>query len=634
MSPPGRRVLIVEDQRLIAADLEYTLKKLGYQVAGSVASGEQALETAVAVQPDLVLMDIRLRGALDGVEAAALIRAQIDVPIIYLTAYADEATIARAKITSPFGYLVKPYNERELRAAIEIALYKHETDRLLAEERTRRQAAEELKLMIEAVKDYAIIMLNPKGRVATWNEGARRITGYAQEEILGSHISTFYPPEAASGAAAALAVALQEGRDEHEGWRLRKDGTCFWAHVTLTAFRDPQGRHHGFGLVTQDLTEQKRQSEALTASEELFRSFFNLATVGMGIVEPPTGKFIRVNAKLAEMTGYSNAELLRMTPYDLTHPDDRDHDRIGFAALLAGKVPNYTTEKRYVRKDRRIIWVLLNTTAVWDSKGQALRTVGVVQDITQLKRTEEELREAVRARDEFLQIASHELKTPLTPLQLQLDALVHALDRAGVRNERLSAKLEVATRQTARLNRLVENLLDVSRITGGRIALDLDRFDLAELVRDVSERFRSEAKKAGSALTVRADAAIHGRWDHLRVEQILSNLITNAIKYGNGKPIKVTAEEGDGMACVTVEDQGIGISEDALERIFQRFERAVSPRHFGGLGLGLFIAWHYAEAHGGTVVARSRPGAGAQFTLRLPREPRARPEADAAAPEP
>jgi len=501
MVSAGKRILIVEDQRLIAADLENTLKKLGYQTVANAAEGKEAVEKAVGLSPDLVLMDIRLRGSMDGIEAAEAIRAQVDIPIVYLTAYADEETILRAKMSSPFAYVVKPFNERELRAAIEVALYRQEAERLLVGERARRQSAEEFKLLVATVKDYAIFMLDATGRVASWNAGAMRIKGYSSEEILGKHFSVFYPPEDITSGrpAKALEQTLKEGRVALEGWRLRKDGSHFWANVVITAIRDEAGKLHGFGKVTRDLTERRRAE------------------------------------------------------------GEKEH-------LVA------------------------------------------------------ELKEAVRSRDEFLQVASHELKTPLTPLQLQLHNLSRLLQQAGVQNEELFAKLEAATRQTRRFGRLIDGLLDVSRIIAGRLKIEPEPVDLSELLRDVVERFRAEARRVGPEITVDIDEAVSGRWDRLCVEQILSNLIANAIKYGAGKPIEICSRLRDGIVRVAVTDRGIGIEKEALERIFGRFQRAVSARNFGGLGLGLFIARQFAEAHGGSIVVHSEPGAGSTFTLVLPRE--------------
>ena len=160
MSEAARRILVVEDQRLIAADIENTLKKLGYVVVGNVASGEDAISKSDQLRPELVLMDVRLRGEMDGIQAAEIIRDRFNVPVVYLTAYADEETILRAKKTTPFGYLVKPFNERELRATIEIAFYTHQMERTLADERARRHAAEEFKILVDGVRDYAIFMLD------------------------------------------------------------------------------------------------------------------------------------------------------------------------------------------------------------------------------------------------------------------------------------------------------------------------------------------------------------------------------------------------------------------------------------------------------------------------------------------
>jgi PAS domain S-box-containing protein len=495
VSGAAKRIFIVEDQRLIAADLENTLSKLGYEIIGSAPSGEEAIRRTAESHPDLVLMDIRLRGQMDGIQAAAAIRQREDIPIVYLTAYADEETILRAKVTSPFGYVVKPLNQRELRAAIEIALYKHETDRVLAEERARRHAAEEFRLIIESVRDYAIFRLDPEGKITSWNAGAERIKGYRSEEILGRHVSIFYPPEelAAGKVESALRVAAAAGSSEDEGWRIRKDGSRFWSNVVTTALRGEQGELLGFAEVTRDLTERKREEDAR--------------------------------------------------------------------------------------------------------------------------------RDAIRIRDEFLQVASHELKTPVTSLQLHLDTLAQALRKSGVKDDRLSARVETATRQTTRLSRLIESLLDVSRISAGRLVLKLEEFDFVEMVSDVVERFQVEATRAGCAISVDAKTAVRGRWDRLRLEQVVSNVLSNAIKYGAGKPIQLEIRDGGERVRLSVSDQGIGIDEESLERIFGRFERAVSLHHFGGLGLGLFIARQIAEAHGGSIAVRSQLGEGATFTVMLPRRP-------------
>ena len=232
-----------------------------------------------------------------------------------------------------------------------------------------------------------------------------------------------------------------------------------------------------------------------------------------------------------------------------------------------------------------------------------------------------EAQEAIRVRDEFLSVASHELKTPLTTLQLQLGGLDRALASTLVTEQRLAKRIETANRQTVRLSGLVENLLQVSRITTGRLELQREEVNLAELAADAAEHFESAARSAGSPLTVAAPSSpVLGYWDRLRIEQVLANLISNALKYGAGKAVQVSIGESEGIARLTVSDEGIGIAPEDVTRIFGRFERAVSTRHYGGLGLGLFIVRQIVEAHEGEIRVHSKPGEGSEFTVLLPTE--------------
>jgi len=225
--------------------------------------------------------------------------------------------------------------------------------------------------------------------------------------------------------------------------------------------------------------------------------------------------------------------------------------------------------------------------------------------------------QAIHLRDEFLSIASHELRTPLTALHLQLQSAQRRLPAAPAE---ASKRVQSAVRASGRLGDLIETLLDVSRITTGRFTIVRERFDAAAAVRDVVEHFLESARHASCELTVRADEPTRGDWDQLRLGQAVANLLSNAIKYAAGKPIDVRVEREDGHLVVAVCDQGPGIPEADLPRIFERFERGFSVRHYGGLGLGLYVTRQIAEAHGGRLEAANRPEGGARFTLRLPLE--------------
>jgi len=222
---------------------------------------------------------------------------------------------------------------------------------------------------------------------------------------------------------------------------------------------------------------------------------------------------------------------------------------------------------------------------------------------------------AVALRDEFLIVASHELNTPLATLQILVDSLEAALLDSDVP---AAHKLATAQRQLARLVDLVGNLLDVSRLSSGRVTLERDSVDLAVLACSVCARFADQARAAGCELRCVPGGEVVGRWDRNRIDQALSSLVANAIKYGASRPIDVTVGERDGVACLVVRDRGIGIAKADLGRIFRRFERAVSSQNYGGLGLGLFIANEIIEAHGGTIDVTSEPDRGSEFTVLLP----------------
>ncbi len=229
---------------------------------------------------------------------------------------------------------------------------------------------------------------------------------------------------------------------------------------------------------------------------------------------------------------------------------------------------------------------------------------------------------ANRVRDEFLNIASHELHTPLTALRLSVQLL---LSGAKHPPEAETTLLGVIDRQVKKLAFQVDELLDSTRIAEGRVHLALEKIDLAALAREVAERTAGLAARTGSHLSVRADAPVWGCWDRLRLEQILTNLLSNATKFGAGKPIELAVDvTGDEQARVVVTDQGIGIAPARLPHIFERFEQAVEERHYGGLGLGLYIVRSFVQLLGGTVDAVSAPGAGATFTVLLPLRPEVR----------
>ncbi len=247
------------------------------------------------------------------------------------------------------------------------------------------------------------------------------------------------------------------------------------------------------------------------------------------------------------------------------------------------------------------------------------------QMLGRIEEQDSALRAAVQAREVFIGVASHELRTPLTALLLQLANLRWTIESGAdspAPLEKLSRHLTVVERQADRLTQLVESLLDVSRAMAGRFELSLEELDLAEIVRESVARFAPQASKAGCPLLVQLDQPCPGRWDRLRVEQVLGNLLVNAVKFGPGKPIHVVLACEPTVATLSVRDEGVGIAKDDQGRIFERFEQGRTPRPFGGLGLGLWIARQIVLAMEGTIAVRSEQGQGSEFTIVLPRRAR------------
>ena len=278
-----------------------------------------------------------------------------------------------------------------------------------------------------------------------------------------------------------------------------------------------------------------------------------------------------------------------------------------------------------VRKDGSTFMADVIVTALRDPSGELRGFAKVTRDVTERLRAERErtrlaqAEEATRARDQFLGIASHELRTPITALGLQAQSLLRIAERAPERPlAEVVPRVRILHRQTARLAHLVQALLDVTQVSAGKLALRREPLDLVEVVRDAMGRWREALARAGCPLELRVDRSVPGEWDRIRVEQIIDNLLGNAVKFGAGKPVEIVVDASNGSAHLAVADHGIGISPADQRRIFERFERAVPETHYGGFGLGLWIVRNIVEAHGGDIRVSSEPGKGSRFHVTLP----------------
>jgi PAS domain S-box-containing protein len=332
----------------------------------------------------------------------------------------------------------------------------------------------------------------------------------------------------------------------------------------------------------------------------------------------PDGAIHYCNRVGLEYCGISAAGLSGDSVWDVVHPDDRGVVRESWEATIRS-CSSFEGPMRIRRAaDGAYRWHLGRMVPERNEQGQVVGWIATATDIDDHVRAEEALQRAVMQRDDFLSVASHELRTPLTSLKLELANLRRIAERCEgtVPRPRLEDKLTKIDAQAERLHRLINELLDVSRISSGRLDLEIEELDLARAALDVGARFQEEAARVGCPLTIVAPEPVIGRWDRNRVEQVITNLLSNALKYGDRKPVRVEVAGGP-QALLKVRDHGIGISPTDQQRIFERFERASSTRNFGGIGLGLWIVKEIVDALGGTVRVESEIGAGSTFIVGL-----------------
>ncbi len=348
------------------------------------------------------------------------------------------------------------------------------------------------------------------------------------------------------------------------------------------------------------------------------------------VIADRTGRILYANDMAYEVFGYQSAELLGQQVEMLLPARFRDTHKVhraDYDGAPRARPMGLGMSLAALRKGGEEFPAEISLSPL--RAGEDIYAVAAVRDVSERKRTEEKAllyrkaQEDVRARDEFISVASHELRTPVAALQLQLQLLQRIARRIpeGV-PPAVTDRIELLERQTRRVALLVTELLDLSRMRLGRLELRRETVDLAELVREVAAPFLDDRASAGGSLVhVTTDGPAVGLFDRVRLEQVLTNLLANAAKFGEGKPIALRVEAGADSIRLQVADQGIGVAPEDRERIFDRFERAVPAQHFGGLGLGLYIAREIVEAHGGTIRIDGAPGAGSTFTVELPRQP-------------
>ena len=533
----------------------------------------------------------------------------------------------------------------------------------------KRERAEQKKYrdLVEGIDHGVVWSMATDSMVTTFvGPSAERIFGFgtndwsAEPKFFENHLF----PEDRLDFAVGIRRALKSKKEvEFDHRFVAADGRIVWLHTGLRYAKDPDSDREELRALSVDISQIKEAEASLRRSKS--RSDFLAAASALLAESLETEKTLAHFSQLAvaRVTDWQSVDLVEddrtVRTVAVSHRDpeaEGEIRRTGFRfpiqevletgrALFVPTITERILDSWFPNADDRTRIAGLRPRSVIVAPVPVRgRTVGALtfasssqiyedadlimaEDLGRRAGTALEhdalyiqARDAVRARDEFLSIASHELKTPLTPLKLQTQSLRRALTAGTLQmagSERVVRMLDSSDRQITRISRLIDDLLDISRISSGKMQLTFEEFDLAELVKDIVDRFAEEIRIAKCTVSIDCPAEIHVSWDRFRIEQVIVNLLTNAIKYGAGAAIEIAAKEEDGVVLLSVRDHGIGIAEVDQRRVFGRFERAVSGTHFGGLGLGLYIVTQILEAHGGCIELQSRTGEGSTFTVKL-----------------
>lgn len=508
------------------------------------------------------------------------------------------------------------------------------------EEFELRQSEERYRLMVEGVRDYCIFMLDPGGHIVTWNDGARRTKGYTANEIIGKHFSTFYTAEdlESKKPERELKIAIATGKYEEEGWRVKKNGSVFWANVVITALFNEQNKHIGFSKVTRDLTERKKDEEELRQSEERYRSLVEQVTDYGIFMLDEKGRIISWNEGAKRIKGYTAGEITGKY-FSIFYPEeDILNGKPPYELKMARTEGKYEEEGWRLRKDGTRFWANVVITPVYNNAGALIGYSKVTRDLTERKEAEKALRDsydryrqlteelritnhelsyANQELEQFTSIVSHDLQEPIRTIKSFLQLIDLKLDSGTI--EELKTYIGKSISAANRMKELIHNLLHYSQL--GKSELIEQKVSVNELFNQALQNLKTTVDTSRAQIIIENEVdTLYG--DPVQLVQLMQNLLSNALKFTDSEnpQIRIRCFKENGYVKFAVSDNGIGIAEGDLNKVFEIFRRLNTRKDYPGTGIGLAICKKIVDRHHGRIWPESEPGKGTTFYFTINEE--------------
>jgi PAS domain S-box-containing protein len=612
------RILIVEDEAIVAEDLELAVTNIGYEVVGRAVSADAAVDKAVNLKPDLVLMDIVLRGEKNGIDASREIKEMVDIPVIFLTAYSDVGLIDKAKSTEPYAYLVKPFQERQLLASIETAIHKSGVEKRLEE------SEEWLATTLMSIGD-AVIATDGVGCVKSMNHVAERLTGWKQGDAVGKPLTDVFKiinGETGEEIENPVTKILREGvvvELADQTTLMAKDGAKIPIDDSFAPIKNDKGGIIGTVLAFRDVTERKAAEDALRESEERFRRMFESMSDAVAVYEVVDGGkdfiFKDFNRAAEKVDEIKREDLVGRSVLDV-FPAVVDFGLFDvFQRVWQTGKPEHHPISFY--KDERIDGWREN----YIYKLPSGEIVTIYEDVTERKQVDEEREHLVKEleaknseMERFTYTVSHDLRSPLTTIQGFASVLRMDLEKGET--ERVKKNLKYIENGIVKMARLLNDTLELSRV--GRVANPSEDVPFGELVSEALEQTSEQVKSGGVEISV-SEGSPAVRVDRIKIVEVLVNLIENSINYMGDDPhpgIDIGYRISKDETVFFVHDNGIGIDPELHEKVFELFCKL--DRSTKGTGAGLAIVKRIIEVHGGRIWIESEKGAGCAVCFTLP----------------